>query len=394
MTGRAEPRAGSRAIVAPRSTSRRPAVAWPLLGALVAACTPLPEPTLVPAPAMQQIVGRLVLLGDGGAPDAGSEPVLLAARSLLAPFAGRATLVLLGDNVYPRGIPDSTHPEHTEMVRRLRDQLRAGLDAGADVIAVPGNHDWDKSGPDGWTRIRRQAALAAAEDPRARLLPSDGCPGPVVTPTASGLRLAALDTQWFLHDHAKPVEPCAVRDLAALGGALREALAADTAATLVIAHHPLRSRGVHGGHFTWKEHLFPLRELNKALWIPLPLIGSLYPIIRGGGISPQDIPNGRNRALADTVRAALHDGRPLAYASGHEHNLQVLEDPTAGVLLVSGAGYFGHESAVGGADILRFGSQKSGGMVVDRLADGRVRLGVFLADRAGTAREVYSRWLR
>lgn len=375
---------------APRRRATRAAAL--VCGALVA-CAGLPRPTVVPVPPADAIAGRVVLLGDGGIPAQPTEPVLEAARALLTPYGTGGTLVFLGDNIYPKGLPAAGEPDSAEMYRRLNDQVQAGLRAGAEVVLVPGNHDWDKSGPRGDARRAAQMTAVAAMSPRARMLPSDGCPGPVTVRSGAGLRLIALDTQWWLHPHAKRTD-CPVSSLAQLGTALRTALAADPVPAIVVAHHPLRTYGEHGGYFTWKDHLFPLRELNKDLWIPLPLLGTAYPVIRGAGVSSQDTPNGRNRALADTVLAALASRPPLLYASGHEHNLQVIDDAAAGVLVVSGSGYYGHESAVFAGPGLAFGSRHSGGMVVDRLTDGRVRLGVFLVDRAGAAREVYSRWLR
>lgn len=364
-----------------------------LLLAGLAGCTALPAPTVVPVPSADAIVGRLVLLGDGGKPAQPTEPVLEAARRLLAPYGAAGTLVLLGDNIYPAGLPAAGERDSAEMHRRLLVQVQAGLAAGADVVLVPGNHDWDKSGPRGDARRAAQVAAVAALRAPARVLPADGCPGPVSLRSGAGLRVLALDTQWFLHPHAKR-EDCPVRTLADLGRALRDSLVADTVRTLVVAHHPLRTYGEHGGYFPWQDHLFPLRELNRKLWIPLPLLGTLYPVVRGAGVSRQDTPNRHNRALVDTVLAALAAAPPLLYASGHEHNLQVIDEPAAGLLVVSGAGYFGHESPVFAGPGLAFGSRHSGGMVVDRLRDGRVRLGVFLVNRAGEAREVYSRWLR
>src|SRR5436309_11924013 len=32
---------------------------------------------------------------------------------------------------------------------------------------------------------------------------------------------------------------------------------------------------LHGGHFGWQDHIFPLRNIKPWLWIPLPLIGSV-----------------------------------------------------------------------------------------------------------------------
>ena len=39
-------------------------------------------------------------------------------------------------------------------------------------------------------------------------------------------------------------------------------------------HHPLITAGPHGGHYTWKQHVFPLMDFWPNAWIPLPIIGS------------------------------------------------------------------------------------------------------------------------
>src|SRR5439155_25067176 len=84
---------------------------------------------------------------------------------------------------------------------------------------------------------------------------------------------------------------------------------------VVVAHHPPVSGGVHGGHFGWQDHIFPLRNIKPWLWIPLHLIGSLYQIAREEGISRQDIPSrayGRMRAALDSAFAG---SPPLIYAA-------------------------------------------------------------------------------
>ena len=43
------------------------------------------------------------------------------------------------------------------------------------------------------------------------------------------------------------------------------------------SHHPFQSYGTHGGYFSWKDHIFPLTAANENLYIPLPIVGSLYP---------------------------------------------------------------------------------------------------------------------
>jgi hypothetical protein len=153
------------------------------------------------------------------------------------------------------------------------------------------------------------------------------------------------------------------------------------------------SGGTHGGHFTWKDHLFPLRSAAKWLWIPLPVVGSLYPILRQHGISSQDMSGSANKRMRAALEPALAAHPPLVYASGHDHGLQVITSESARYFLVSGAGRSRHESPVSWLEQTRFGSQKAGFMRLDVLADGRARLGVILVDLTGKADERFSMWL-
>src|SRR5256884_7352996 len=119
-----------------------------------------------------------------------------------------------------------------------------------------------------------------------------------------------------------PTSSCPASSESAVIDSVRAALrTAGQRVVVVVAHHPLASGGVHGGHFGWQDHIFPLRNIKPWLWIPLPLIGSVYPIARAEGISSQDIPSrayGRMRAALDSAFAG---SPPLIYAAGHEHTL-------------------------------------------------------------------------
>jgi hypothetical protein len=161
----------------------------------------------------------------------------------------------------------------------------------------------------------------------------------------------------------------------------------------VAGHHPLASGGTHGGKFTLSQHLFPLVEFKSWLWIPFPLIGSLYPAARAMGISRQDIPNSRNREMREAIEGAMAGTRPLAYVAGHEHSLQVLEGASAEWLLVSGGGYFDHTTHIGWIKETRYAEARSGFMRVDALASGRVRLGVVTVNEDGSSQESFSQWL-
>jgi hypothetical protein len=355
----------------------------------------LPQATARPEP--DQIEQSLFLIGDAGKPAPRGEPVLLSLRRDLTLAGARALVAFLGDNVYPDGLPAPAHAERAVMERRLDAQLDAVRGSGARVVLVPGNHDWQKGGADGWDAVMRQEQHVEARDPDAAFLPDGGCPGPAVLDVSERLRLLALDTQWWLHAHARPEHPTSTcgadseaEVLAALRAALGEAGGRDV---VVLAHHPLASGGPHGGRFTLRQHLFPLTDVKRGLWLPLPLIGSLYPAARGSGVSAQDQPSREYRHMREALAGALAERPPLAWAAGHEHVLQVIESPQWGRLLVSGAGIFGHTTSVQAVPGSLYAAARAGYMRIDFLRDGTRRLAVIEVARDGSAREGFARRL-
>jgi len=372
--------------------------AWLAGAGLVAACAGARAAAPAPIAGDARVEATLFLIGDAGAPAAKGEPVIHALAEALGNARGDRVVVFLGDNVYPRGLPDSSAPDRPEMERRLRVQVDVISAAGARGLFVPGNHDWAKHGPDGWDAIRRQGGwIAQHAPPTVSLLPANGCPGPAVVDVGAHIRLVLLDTQWWLHGGPKPKGPgsgCRAADERSVADSLHADLgSAGGRAVIVAAHHPLISAGEHGGFFGVEDHVFPLRALKRWLWVPLPGLGSIYPLARQNGVSDQDQSNPVNRRMVGMFAAAMQDHPPLVWASGHEHNLEVLEGTSARWLLVSGAGIYGHEGPAFGRTALRFGSGAAGFMRLEFLADGRVRLGVLTVDREGRSRERFSLWL-
>ena len=283
---------------------------WALAGAFVAACAP-PRLPLPPgtAAAPDEIETTLFLVGDAGEPVRRGDPVLAALRRAVADRPERTIVAFLGDNIYPRGMPPEGAPDRSDAERRMNAQLAVVAGTGARGIFVPGNHDWAR-GERGWDAVRRQGAFVAGRgDPRVSVVPADGCPGPVIEDAGSRVRLIVLDTQWWLHEGPKPRDPdssCPADSEDEVTAALRDATKdAGDRNVIVLARHPLATGGSHGGHFTWKQHLFPLREFSRGLWIPLPVIGSAYPVSRQRGISSQDMSSAENPQALDDIRAAL-----------------------------------------------------------------------------------------
>lgn len=361
---------------------------------------PPPQGPFVAAPPAppEAIDVTLFLIGDAGAPAAppDSEPVLVALRAEAAAVPN-PVIVFLGDNVYPDGMPDSADAGRPDAERRLGAQVDV-LPDSARGIFVPGNHDWAGNAADGWERVRRQGRyLAGRRDAVVALVPADGCPGPVAVDLGATLRLVVLDTQWWLRDGPRPLDPtssCGADSEAEVVDSLRTLLrGAGTRRRVVIGHHPLESGGPHGGHFNFQDHVFPLTAWKGWLWIPLPIIGSAYPFARGSGVSDQDVSGPSYRRLRATLDSVFRDVPPLVYAGGHDHAQQVIGGTSAGYLLVTGGGYYGHTSPVAWRNGTRFAASKSGYMRLDVQRDGRVRLGVRAVDRAAVGREVFSLWL-
>jgi hypothetical protein len=384
-----------------------------LLGlAFAAACTPALE-RAVPVPAApapkDSLELSLFLIGDAGGQAYQNEPVLQEfARQSDSLQRIRRFVVFLGDNVYPKGIPPVGDPTRVDAELRLAAQIAAIRQGGAKGLLVPGNHDWERQGRDGWNAIRRQDSLARRFGRGdVMLLPGGGCPGPVVMDVSPHIRLIALDTEWWVHNDVKPygdTSPCSTRTYTEVVDSLRGALRDKGGRhAIILTHHPIRTGGVHGGAFHWTDHIFPLRVLESWLWVPLPVIGSIYPVSRQLGVSNQDINGKKYKAMRRAFEAVFSKYPPLVYASGHDHDLQVFrggrqEVSSAKYLLISGAGIVGHESLVHRKEGSLFEREAAGFMRLDVTTDGRVRLSVTTvtpeaAHTTGASNEVYSLWL-
>lgn len=323
---------------------------------------------------------RIVFVGDAGAPSATrEEPALRCLASAVKSSAVPSTVVFLGDNVYPVGIPEERDPGYAESLRRLNVQIEAALAGSpASVVFIPGNHDWGVEAEDGALRMARQESIAAAANPRVSVLPPGQCPGPAVMRLADSLWLVVLDSEWWIFPHHKPsggeCTPHASEGavLAALDSVMRTL----PGKKIVAAHHPLLTFGPHGGSIAPELSLFPLRSVAENGWLPLPFMSQPYKILRHNGLLASDISHSAYSHYIRSVEAVLNATPPLAYISGHDHSQQVIDDGRGYPLLVSGAGIEGHTSWVMPSPWLLCSSRQTGIMILDWYADGSAVLQV------------------
>lgn len=377
-------------------------VAFPLaaagLATLLAAGLRAAEPPAAPSSPFAGGVETLLLVGDAGAP-AADEPLLRALAREAARDPEKTLVVFLGDNLYPSGLPLEGSPGRREGERRLAAQADAALGAGARVLFVPGNHDWDEMRKDGLAAVQREAHFLERRSPRLLFAPQGGCPGPVLLPTPSGVTLAVLDTQWWLHHEGPrpegPGSPCAAKDANQAVEQLGAAAARGPIALLT--HHPLATGGTHGARGAdWRAHLFPLRDLDSNLWVPVPVLGSLWVGYRDAIGTGQDLSSRRYRALLADLSRALEGHPALLQASGHDHNLQVLEAPVAAArwVLISGSGMWPKGGVVKTLPSTRYGSERAGFLRVRLGRGGTPRLTVLEATKDGGAVERFETDLR
>jgi hypothetical protein len=276
---------------------------------------------------LNDILHTVYLIGDGGELDTLNQNGIGILNHHLQMENGNGTVVFLGDNAYPRGLPAEGHKDRMRGELALLEQTKIIENFSGKAFFIPGNHDWDYWSEGGWESIKRQEAFIEKELNRGNtFLPDMGCPGPVEIELSENILLVIIDTQWWLHKFEKPYgdnEFCDIKSENDFDERLLEIAASNQNKQIILAgHHPIFSNGNHGGHFTFKDHIFPLTAVKHYLYIPLPFLGSLYPIFRKNSSSVQDISHPKYQLLRTTILEAFQGHKNFIYAAGHEHNLQ------------------------------------------------------------------------
>ncbi len=332
----------------------------------------IPNP-LATFQADREIRSRLVLVGDAGETDAAT---LDTVGDWASEESRNTIVVFLGDNMYPEGM---TPRYRSEADARLLPQIEAATGEGARALFVPGNHDWADGSEAGYEAVVEQGRYVTERLGYGNgFLPANGCPGPVAVDLLEGLRIVAVDTQWWLHRGDKPTEHCLHSTRESVIEAFGELLETDRH-VVVAAHHPLFGYGRHAGFSDWKDHLL------------LPVVGSVIALSRKFPLRDQDYNSSPYRAMVDAFTSAMdiEESRNslVIWAAGHEHNLQVLEAETLDYVLVSGSG--AKTNPVTHGDETLFAHSQAGFMVFDLMQSGSVFLRVVEPESG----EVFTRWL-
>ncbi|NOR16010.1 MAG: hypothetical protein GQ544_09910 [Candidatus Aminicenantes bacterium] len=330
------------------------------------------QPDRYPIPEEDQISFRVLLIGDAGAPRE-DEPTFLKITQWASRHPEKTMIIFLGDNIYPDSMPETEDPWRIEAERRLKAQTDVIKKSGAQGFFIAGNHDW-KRGLEGM--LRQEKFIHYQLGSKGTYLPPAGCPGPEYIDLPD-IRIIAVDSHYWLHPDEERLEKCSQHELTDAEDSLKAMLqSAGDRHVIMVSHHSLDSYGTHGGFFDWKDHLFPLRHIKSWMWLPLPIVGSLYPLLRWNVAKhPQELNSPEYKNMIRQFKEAFQIKKPLLYVGGHDHSLQVFEgEDMVGYILVSGAGIDSKLSTVGHRDSTLFAHLHAGFMSVDFKKDGSVWL--------------------
>ena len=307
------------------------------------------------APKDSNLTYTVYLIGDAGEPaQYEQEPTFLLLQSQLEKDSN-SSVVFLGDNIYHDGLPEPGTPERAEAEKRINAQLDILKNYKGEAYFISGNHDWDYMRRDGLSQIRRQEEYIENYLNRGNtFVPNEGCPGPYYAKLQSNVILLAMDSQWWLHKYEKPYGRCGDCDaedeqdfLVQMDDYMRNN---QNKHILIVAHHPLISNGNHGGYYNVLDHVFPLRLIRDNLYIPLPVLGSLYPLHRKFGGVDQDIPHYRYQRFKNEMLGVITKYDNVLFAAGHDHNLQYHRMEDSLNHIISGSGSKLNPVKMGGDD--------------------------------------------
>ena len=325
---------------------------------------------------IDSIQQRIFLVGDAGELRGEGQPVIDWLKRNVNWNDEKNVAIFLGDNIYPLGMPLQGDPSYVDAKKIIDYQLGLVKDKKAKAFFVPGNHDWGNGKLDGWQRVINQVDyINGLAQKNIQALPTGGCPGPVAVDLSEKVVVVFIDTQWFLYVHDKPGpgSNCTSRTMDEFATELKEIVASHPNQLMIIAsHHPLHTYGAHGGDFTLKDHIFPFTALNPNLYIPLPVIGSIYPIARGVFGSLQDSRHPFYQQMANTIEQIVREHPNPLPIGGHDHNLQfILKDTVP--FIVSGSGININKFKRNPPKSLKFADAENGFVMLEIRKSGKVR---------------------
>ncbi|WP_111308275.1 metallophosphoesterase [Confluentibacter sediminis] len=266
--------------------------------------------------------------------DAGNSPIdnetnaLKLLKSQLNKASKNSTVIFLGDNIYPNGLPKKDEDGRGFAEHQLNVQMDAVKDFKGNAIFIPGNHDWYSEGLKG---LKRQENFIEDKLGKNTFLPENGCPIDKVD-ISDDIVLIVVDSEWYLtnwDNHPTINDDCDIKTrdkfFEELEGDIKKARGKTT---ILAIHHPMFTNGSHGGQYSFASYLSPL-----------PILGTLKNVVRKtSGLASVDIQNKRYNELRKRIITMSQENDKVIFVSGHDHNLQyIVQDNLPQIISGSGS---------------------------------------------------------
>ncbi|MBA5791849.1 metallophosphoesterase [Flavobacterium sp. xlx-214] len=278
------------------------------------------------------LLHEIVVVGDAGnADEANGQKLLQTVSNYATDAKSKQTLLFIGDNIYPLGMPKVGEKDRSVAEAKLDAQIDVAKKVNGSTVFLAGNHDW-YHGLDG---LMEQKTYVESKLGKKSFMPKK-YEAIDALEINDQLTIITIDSEWFIQNwdkHSNINEGSFIKSREDFFEEFRSLINKNqNKVTVVAIHHPMLTNGSHGGYFSARQHLFPYKN------IPLPVLGTIGNYLRKtSGASPADMQHTYYRALVDRLKTLTKNQEQVIFVSGHEHNLQYIEDD--GVKqLISGAG--------------------------------------------------------
>lgn len=290
-----------------------------LFSLLITACATLKMQVVenhvyIPKKDTSKIIHSFYLIGDAGNSDLYKRDTAISYLSKEIKNAKKnSTLIFLGDNVYPKGIPEKNKKGYELAKHRLKVQTDLGKEFPGKTLIIPGNHDWYS----GLKGLKRQEKLVEKALGKNTFLPENGCPLEKIE-VNKDINIIVIDSHWYVtnwDNHPGINDDCEIKTRAKFLDELKGMIKkSQDKTTLIALHHPMFTNGPHGGYYSFKSHLQPF-----------PILGSIKNILRKtSGVTNTDQQNTKYNELRKHVISLAQQNEKIIFISGHEHSLQYI----------------------------------------------------------------------
>lgn len=320
----------------------------------------------------QIIDQRLIVFGDAG--EVNNKQRFLIEGSYDLQIPNKTKAFFIGDNIYPSGM-GIEEPERSRTEDILKSQFEGFRNLGVPVFFLAGNHEWDNSGMNGLSKLEAQEKyINGFRDSDLQFLPKAGSMGPMAISINRNVLVIVYDSEfWLFPHHQENIDQEKNQFIADLKNLIDQN---KDKTILLVSHHPMSSYGDHSLIYNWKDHIFPLTDLSPRLYIPLPGLGSLYPLFRSKVFrSPEDLKHPLYADLIQRVTSTTKDHPRVLFIAGHDHGLQYISSGNIRQI-VSGSG--SKQSDIHKRKPLKYGYNKQGFCVVDLLENDDVRVTFYI----------------